>query len=66
MEDEDVFEDEYRSGGESSEDANQIKGLAIPIEGDLDAETRTLIEDAASIFNPKEFLDNTGSFTGRL
>jgi len=66
LEDEDVLEDGHRLGEEDFEDTPQIKGLAIPIEGDLDAETRTLIEDAASIFNPKEFLGSTSSFTSRL
>jgi len=50
--------EEDNSGG-----ANQIRGLAIPIEGDLDAETRTLIEEVASILNSKELLDSTSSST---
>ncbi|KAL4063581.1 hypothetical protein V8B97DRAFT_2019519 [Scleroderma yunnanense] len=56
------LEDEHLLGvSEDPGNANQIKGLAIPFEGELDAETRTLIEEAASILNSKELFENAGS-----
>lgn len=57
--------DEYHQEDDYG-NVNQIQGLAIPIEGDFDAETRTLFEDVASIFNPKEPSDDTSSSTGKF